>query len=218
MDKPITAPVDPIKNPDSGRQIFTDYQDLREHKKNSKSKFYIVCQRRNHEGFSFVKNYLENFVNEFQIPISYIDIYHADGTWNLLHEFNKENHPYKYGYGKLMHSGYHCVDLFAWISEVNNSLKDRTPNSVKIYTSKFRPNDFFNQLNVENYKKFFGDTEITKFYENYDRKDYEKYGEIDAYILGQLMQDENVITTASINLQQNTLNCTHLSRQFLEIF
>lgn len=206
MDKPITAPIDPITNPSSARKIFSDYQDLKKSKENSKSRFYIVCQRRNHLGFSFVKDYLQKFVSEFQIPISYIGIYHSDGTWNLPHEFEKENHPYKYGYGKLMHSGYHCIDLFAWISEVNNSLKDRKANCAQIYTSKFRPNDFFNQLNIDNYKNFFGNTEIQKFYENYDRNDYEKYGEIDAYILGQLMQDQNVITTASIILQQNTFS------------
>ncbi|MCS3531731.1 Gfo/Idh/MocA family oxidoreductase [Chryseobacterium sp. JUb7] len=206
MDKPITAPVDPITKPASARKIYSDYQDLKNRKQNSKSRFYIVCQRRNHKGFSLVKDYLQKFVDEFQIPISYIGIYHSDGTWNLPHEFEKENHPYKYGYGKLMHSGYHCVDLFAWISEVNNSLKDRKANSAKIYTSKFLPNDFFNQLNIKNYKNFFGNTEIQKFYENYDRNDYEKYGEIDAYILGQLMQDQNVITTASIILQQNTFS------------
>ncbi len=206
MDKPITAPVDSITNPNSAMRIFSNYQDLKRKKQDSDSKFYIVCQRRNHEGFIFVKDYLLKFVEEFQIPISYIGIYHSDGTWNLPHEFEKENHPYKYGYGKLMHSGYHCVDLFAWILEVNNSLKDRRANSGKIYTSKFRPNDFFNQLSIENYKKFFGSTEIQKFYENYDRNEYEKYGEIDAYILGQLLQNQNVITTASIILQQNTFS------------
>lgn len=206
MDKPITAPVNPITNIKSAKQIFTDYLDLKELKRQSKSKFYIVAQRRNHEGFNYVKNYLKNFVAEYQVPASFIDIYHTDGTWNLPHEFNKENHPYKYGYGKLMHSGYHCIDLFAWLVEVNNLLLDRKPNNAKIYTSKFRPNDFFHQLNSENYEKFFGKTEIQDFYKQYKSEDYEDYGEIDANILGQLKNDNNVVTTASINLQQNSFS------------
>jgi hypothetical protein len=28
---------------------------------------------------------------------------------------SREGHPYRYGYGKLVHSGYHFVDLFAWL-------------------------------------------------------------------------------------------------------
>ena len=206
MDKPITAPLYPSTNILSANQIYQDYSDLRNLLKQSKSKFYVVCQRRNHGGYAFIKRYLENFISEFGVPVSYIDIYHADGAWSLPHEFHKENHPYKYGYGKLMHSGYHFVDLFAWLAQVNFSLKNAKPNLSKIYTARFTPNDLFNQINEKAYEKFFNQAAIKDFYQKYNRQNYENFGELDAYILVQLLQDKNVITTGSINLQQNSFS------------
>ena len=206
MDKPITAPLNPSTNLKSTQKIYTDYIELLRKKNQSNSKFYIVCQRRNHLGFKIVKDYLKDFIRKFQIPISYIDIYHSDGVWNLPHEFKKENHPYKYGYGKLMHSGYHYIDLFAWIVELNNKILEKKADKGKVYTLKFSPNDFFNQINQADYAKIFGKTIISDFYKNYKTEAYNNYGELDAYILGQLIKDNKVITTASINLQQNSFS------------
>ncbi len=208
MDKPITSPLYPSTDIQSAHQIYQDYLDLKDLLRHSKSKFYITCQRRNHAGYAFIKEYLKKFVSDFKVSVSYIDIYHADGTWNLPHEFDKENHPYKYGYGKLMHSGYHFVDLFAWITEANHALKNATSDLAKVYTARFTPNDFFNQINENAYKKLFksSGSVIGDFYKTYEREKYERHGELDTYILVQLMQGKNVMTTGSINLQQNSFS------------
>ncbi len=206
MDKPITAPLHPSTNSTSANQIYEDYKYLLNLQKQSKAKFYIVCQRRNHEGYTLIKKYLNNFVREFNIPISYIDIYHGDGSWSLPHEFNKENHPYKYGYGKLMHSGYHFVDLFAWIAQTNFNLQKAYPNKVKIYTAKFTPNDLFYQLSNDVCSKFFPHPKIANFYKSYTPEKYNHFGELDAYILLQLMREGRIITTGTINLQQNSFS------------
>jgi len=206
MDKPITTPIFPSTDIESAHKIYRDYLELENLRKQSQSRFYIVCQRRNHGGYMLIKEYLKNFVTEFDVPVSYVDIYHADGAWSLPHEFSKENHPYKYGYGKLMHSGYHFVDLFAWLTEVNGSVKRARPDSVKIYTNRFTPNDLFHQIDERAQTRFFNNPVINNFYKTYDRKDYEKFGELDAYILLQLTRDKNVITSGSINLQQNSFS------------
>ncbi len=206
MDKPITAPVQPSTDIAAARQIYQDYLDLKTLSIKSKAKFYIVCQRRNHQGYTFIKEYLKNFISEFELPVSYVDIYHADGAWSLPHEFNKENHPYKYGYGKLMHSGYHFIDLFAWITQTNFSLNRARPDSARIYTARFTPNDFFNQIDENSYKKFFNQPATKDFYRTYKPEDYKYFGELDAYILVQLMRGEHVTTSGSINLQQNSFS------------
>jgi predicted dehydrogenase len=206
MDKPITAPLYPSTNIESALQIYQDYLDLENLQKQSTARFYVVCQRRNHAGYVFIKEYLKGFVSEFEIPVSYIDIYHADGAWSLPHEFMKENHPYKYGYGKLMHSGYHFVDLFAWLVEANNSLIKARPNTATIYTARFSPNDLFHQIDEANLDRFFNHPAVSDFYKNYKRQDYEGFGELDAHTLVQLMQDKAVITTGTINLQQNSFS------------
>lgn len=206
MDKPITAPIFPGTDIASAKRIYSDYLDLKKLLKGSKSKFYVMCQRRNHQGYGFIKKYLNDFVSEFGIPVSYIDIYHADGSWSLPHEFNKENHPYKYGYGKLMHSGYHFIDLFAWLAEVNFGLERVKPDKARIFTARFTPNDFFNQVSGDEYQKFFGQTAISDFFRSYQRSDYEHFGELDSYIMTQLMRGRHVITSGSINLQQNSFS------------
>src|SRR3989338_5626557 len=206
MDKPITTPIYPSTNINSANQIYKDYIDLKNLLKQSKSKFYIVCRRRNHKGYTFVKNYLKDFISEFAIPISYIDIYHADGAWSLPHEFYKENHPYKYGYGKLMHSGYHFVDLFAWIASINNCILRARPEMASVYTTRFAPNDLFHQIDEAASARLFDRPELWNFWRTYRPNEYEAFGELDAYVLIQLMREKNVITTGSINLQQNSFS------------
>ncbi len=206
MDKPITTPTQTSTNIESAKKIYKDYLELKNKLKKSKSKFYVMCQRRNHRGYTFIKDYLEKFVSEYKIPISYIDIYHADGAWNLPHEFQKENHPYKYGYGKLMHSGYHFVDLLSWISKVNATHSEVKTDSVKMYTARFAPNDFFHQVTQDSYKRFFNNKKIADFYADYKTKNFDHFGELDAYALMQFKKDKRVITTASINLQQNSFS------------
>ena len=204
MDKPITSPRDVSTNIESAKQIYKDYLDLENMLKQSTAKFYITCQRRNHAGYVFIKKMLKAFIAEYRIPVSYIDIYHADGAWSLPHEFGKENHPYKYGYGKLMHSGYHFIDLFAWIAQTNLDFTCVRPDSAKIYTARFTPNDFFKQIPEGVYDRFFPHRQCGEFYRAYHREDYAHYGELDAYIVLQLMRGRDVVTTSSINLQQNS--------------
>ncbi len=206
MDKPITSPVNVATNQASAKQIYGDYLELIRKSKKSKSKFYIVCQRRNHDGYTLIKDYLSNFVKKYDVPISYIDIYHSDGTWNFPHEYEKENHPYKYGYGKLMHSGYHSVDLFSWLTEINMSLERLKFDKVKLYTAKFTPNDFFVQKDSNFYKKFFGQQGASNFIDKHDPKSYKNYGELDAFTLGQIFHKDKVVSTFSIDLQQNSFS------------
>lgn len=206
MDKPISAPLNALTNQTAAKQIYLNFCELNNKLSHSKSKFYIVCQRRNHCGYKIVRDYLKQVVTEYNVPLSYVDIYHSDGTWNFPNEFEKENHPYKYGYGKLLHSGYHSVDLFAWLVQLNNELARITIDSAKINTFKFTPNDFFLQNNNQFYSKIFGQKQIDEFFNRYDEKNYTKYGELDAFTLGQLYQDNKVITTFSIDLQQNSFS------------
>ncbi|MFA5987057.1 MAG: Gfo/Idh/MocA family oxidoreductase [Candidatus Paceibacterota bacterium] len=206
MDKPITAPVGLATKTSAAKKIYKDYTDLKNALDASQSKFYVVCQRRSHEGYNFIKSYLEKFLAEHKVPISYVDINHADGAWNLPHEFDKENHPYKYGYGKLMHSGYHFVDLLAWISKINTAHSGTGPDSVNLYTARFAPNDFFHQIQKENYRNFFGREETENFFQSYDPKKFDHFGELDAYALMQFKKEGRVVTTASLNLQQNSFS------------
>ncbi|MCQ3974411.1 MAG: hypothetical protein DPW09_13270 [Anaerolineae bacterium] len=201
IDKPISAPIGAGTNLEAAQKIWQDYQKISRRLEQSRSNLVVQCQRRSHPGYRLIKNYLQDFVCAYAIPISYIDIYHADGMWSMPGElFQRENHPYKYGYGKLMHSGYHFIDLFGWLAEINCLIEAKQPTSVDLYVKRFRPFDFMQQINQVDYQRLLGVEQPAHFFEA-ARPDL---GELDVFILGQLKRGEAVITTTSINLQQNS--------------
>jgi len=205
MDKPITVPVGSNLGTASAGQIWQDYRQIEQRLEKSRSNLIVQCQRRNHDGYRLIKSYLVDFVNQFEIPVSFIDIYHADGMWAMPSElFQRENHPYKYGYGKLMHSGYHFVDLFAWMAEVNLLLEQKKPNLVDMYVKRFGAYDFLHQIGDADYKRLFETDRFNSYFEPNRLETAKMLGELDVFILCQLKRHDIVVTTASINLQQNS--------------
>lgn len=205
MDKPITAPINVISNQRQALKIKTEYEILSNMYKLKKDKiaFKIQCQRRFHEGYIYVKKTLENIIREYNIPITYIDIYHNDGMWNMPSEFiERENHPYKYGYGKLFHSGYHFIDLLAWLLEVNKQTKGKQINNAEMFVSTYKPVEFFNVFNNYDYKKILRTNKFEKILLEHEEK-FNNFGEIDFHSIINFKQDEHLITNCSINLMQS---------------
>lgn len=207
MDKPITAPLDPTTDPAAARQIFEDYVEIEQHLRRSRANVIVQCQRRSHAGYQFIRQYLADFVQQYQVPLSFLDIYHADGMWAMPNElFERENHPYKYGYGKLMHSGYHFIDLFAWLTGVNDLVAYKSQDTADLVVRRFRPYDFLHQMDAANYGLLLGSDEFGSYFDPAMLEHARSMGEIDAYILCQLKRGDVVVTTGSINLQQNSFS------------
>jgi len=205
MDKPITVPLGLNHGTASANEIWQGYRQIQQKLERSRSNLIVQCQRRHHDGYRLIKSYLVDFVNQFEIPVSFIDIYHADGMWAMPSElFQRENHPYKYGYGKLMHSGYHFVDLFAWLSEINLLLEQKKPNLVDMYVKRFGGYDFLHQINDADYRRMFETDRFDGYFEPNRLEMAKMLGELDVFILCQLKRHDIVVTTASINLQQNS--------------
>jgi|GEM_PF-3367767 len=65
-------------------------------------------------------NSLRERVIRHQAPVTSIHLRAAGGVWNRHDEFlSRDDHPYKYGYGMLMHGAYHYVDVAAQLLELN---------------------------------------------------------------------------------------------------
>lgn len=204
MDKPITAPVKVNNDIKQALRIKEEYDELCSmyRKKKGKISFKIQCQRRFHEGYLYVKRLLEQIVREYNIPITYIDIYHNDGMWNMPSEFiDRENHPYKYGYGKLFHSGYHFIDLLAWLMEVNRQTRGKKINNAEMFVSTNNPKDFFNIFNNYDYKKILRTNRFERILLEEDK--FENFGEIDFHSVINFKQGNKLITNCSINLMQS---------------
>jgi hypothetical protein len=108
------------------------------------------------------------------------------------------NHPFKYGYGVLLHSGYHYIDIFVNLININKELFEFDTNDLKIKTYSTNPAQMLNPF----IKKFYEE----KFNLTDEISQNIKFGENDISIIGQLQKDNNIYTNFSIKLLENTLS------------
>lgn len=210
VDKPVTAPVfsglktrfSKYRQADS---IFADVKYLNNLiNQHPGSRVLVECQRRNHGGYIEAQKTLNEIVAQFGVPITYIQIHHSDGMWNMPDEFAlRENHPYKYGYGKLMHSGYHFVDLLIGLVKINEQIEGLTPDIVNVYTQTVHPSDQHYILPETVYNTFFGNQKA-KYFEQFKKDTVVKeYGEVDSFSQIQFSKHGKIITTAQLSLMQS---------------
>ncbi|MBI1362879.1 MAG: hypothetical protein GC134_02750, partial [Proteobacteria bacterium] len=159
-DKPITAPVSPITDATQAARIEHDYDTLMAMYAPAKAKgmrLSVQCQRRFHPGYVYIRQLLATLTATHNIPVTHMDVYHCDGMWNMPDEYlSRENHPYKYGYGKLYHSGYHFVDLAAWLLQGCQLTASKQPDSATLFSDAKRPLDCMAGLNGDDYANLLG--------------------------------------------------------------
>lgn len=203
-DKPITVTknMTKLKNVNAVRK---EYYELLTMAKHSKAQCKVMCQRQYHKGYEKIKKILTEVVDTYKIPITHIDIFHSDGAFELPHDLDKENHPYKYGYGKLYHSGYHFIDLLSDFLKINDSLGKRK-KIVKgdVYSTIVTPNDEVQIFSIEDYKRLFKGQNIPTYYDENKKPTFDFYGEKDYHGLFTFYNKEGfTLTTASLNLLHN---------------
>ena len=203
-DKPITVTKN-MTSLSSIEKVRKQYYQILDLAKHSKGTCKVMCQRQYHRGYEKIKEVLTDAVNEYKMPITNIEIFHSDGAWEMPHDLGKENHPYKYGYGKLFHSGYHFIDLLSDFIKINDSLGgNKKIVDGDVYSKVFTPNDEMNILNIEDYKRLFKDQNIPAYYNENTNPTFNKYGEKDYHgLLTFYNKDGFTITTASLNLLHN---------------
>lgn len=206
VDKPITAPVGPITSIHKARAIESEYGELIGRYRSVKYRGVtceVQCQRRYHRGYAYVKELLEQCVASFGVPVTSLDVYHCDGTWNMPGEFlSRENHPYKYGYGKLLHSGYHFIDLVSWLLQVNEQLPTKHADNVQLYAAAVRPYDFLSVIDNDDYARLFPSHRHAGLLSNLSTSDLEQMGELDCYSVMQFRKGSSTMTTCTLNLLQ----------------
>ena len=206
-DKPISVTKN-MTSLNSIEKIRKQYYEILELAKNSKATCKVMCQRQYHKGYEEIKKVLTNVVNKYKMPITNIDIFYSDGAWEMPHDLNKENHPYKYGYGELFHSGYHFIDLLSDFIKINDSLGgNKKIVKGEVYSKVFTPNDEMNILSIEDYKRIFANQNIPDYYYENSNPKFKKYGEKDYHgLLSFYNKDGFTITTANLNLLHNGIS------------
>ena len=184
VDKPLSAP----RNISSGNssELLDDIMSLLRY--DVGNNIVVQCQRRRHDGYRYVKSLIREIGEKYGLQPHFIDIYHSDGRWDFPDEIvTLKNHPYVTGYGKLLHSGYHFVDLLAFLTE------DVSYDGFELFSYKHGINDFKAQVPDRFYKEAFGIENKHSFADH-------GHGEIDSYSLVQLKNGGRVRTTANISL------------------
>lgn len=184
IDKPLSAPRD--LSVGNAQQIVDDLNELLQH--DTGDNIIVQCQRRRHLGYAYIKDMIQSAEQEYGIQPHFIDIYHSDGRWDFPDEIPLlTNHPYAHGYGKLLHSGYHFIDLACYLTETFNY------DSYRVSSFANTIHDFKAQVPDAFYKKMFN-------LDNSHTPPENGYGEIDSYSLIQLERDNRAVATISMNL------------------
>lgn len=200
-DKPITV-YDNMLNKKCINLLLKDYNNLLSLQKKHNVQCKVMCQRMYHMGYMYIRNLVEDMIKTYNIPITYMNIYHCDGKWNMPHEYNSlESHPYKFGYGKMFHSGYHFIDLASSLLNLNNFTDEsKHMKSINMMATFRTPSDELNSTNVDDYKRFFN-----ALPEEYERGfNFENNGERDCCINMECRNKNNkVISLVNLNLLQS---------------
>lgn len=163
-EKPITAPLQ-LVTPEDAESVINDYKKLVDMESRSHAHLSVMCQRSYNEGYKLIFENALDIIRNYHIPITSVQFYNCDGNWIFPHDMFYENHPYKYGYGKLFHSGYHFVDLICRIVKLNNALDDdKKPSTMMLALIMQNFNDMNSIITHTDYRNLFHDEKIPSSY------------------------------------------------------
>lgn len=199
VDKPLSA-NEMKSQEDKTSSLINDYSEIKDALDKATSKLYVMVPKRKRDSYSIIKERAKKIIKEDGIPITYIGLNINEGMWNMPDEFfTRENHPYKYGYGAMLHSGYHYTDFILWLMESNSLIEEYDIDKLKVNFMTTSPNDFVHQIDNDFYKKKLGKDYSS--YINDDKYDeYKKMGELDVFLTLQGMHKDICVTSASLNI------------------
>jgi predicted dehydrogenase len=208
LEKPISAVDLGRARPRDAGALVEDYARIAELSRECGVPVIVQSQRRAHQAYVDIKATARELVEQFGVPMTYLDIYHADGTWNMPWEFvSRENHPYRYGYGKLLHSGYHFIDLLCWLSEANAAALS-VPDEMRIAAHPVGLADVEGQLPPAAYERLFGPAAWAPRRELPAPADLapQRWGETDVVLLAKFLSERRCLTTAVLSLLQTSFS------------
>lgn len=202
VEKPILAPMKNGRFDPTLIESTMNYL-VQETEKRS-AKHSIMTLSRYHKIYNdIVLKSLEQKMIELGSPLTSFHFRHAGGVWNLHREYeSREDHPYKNGYGMIMHGGYHYIDLAVQFLRLNKLIFPDTVFSLTMSSYVAYPADQNDRI-------------PKKFSENFDdncpnwsvlESNSRKYGETDIVTSFCLKNKDTgkVLTVGTISLEQTT--------------
>lgn len=211
MDKPISARKAISIDHTQARRLIDDYDELlslyKTHQSDKPTLFSINVQRRYDHGFDRVKELIAETSQKFNVPITSMQIMHADGSWRFPKEIlTQESHGLSDGFGKVSHSGYHLFDM-AWQLYETSLVPDKQPDGLEIFSSTLNPIGLDVSINENDYIRYFGDDfERTGLSHQQYLETITNYGEMDSFNVIRLMKQGFNICNISVNLLHSSFS------------
>lgn len=201
-DKPIVA-FPGMTEPGRVELLKSVFGELVQTRAEKGGQLKLLCQRSEHPGYQKISRLIGKVIDDFGLPITHMAINTCDGNWVMPHDFYYENHPYKYGYGKLFHSGYHYVALLAHFLELNSRVAPGKRIAAAEMNGHFvRPDDLLALITPEDLEAIFEDYD-PGLIQARPETDLSRYGECDfAANLRFLNAGGRTMTTAGLSVLQ----------------
>jgi predicted dehydrogenase len=201
VDKPITVPPGFLTHGHRSVGLIRDFHALRRLQHRHGSRITVLVPRRAHAGYEAIRTLVQDFVIHQQVPITALRVSHAGGVWNMPNEWHREQHPYKYGYGGVLHSGYHQIDLFADLLRLNGLVDGRWGEQLVMSTAHTAPMDVHLQEG-HRYGALFGSDHPSLV----PSGPLHAMGEVDVKAVLRLVNGSNTVTLGSIDMMQTSLS------------
>lgn len=119
VEKPVLAPM--VNGRFAPSRITETMQELIGRSTHGQAQHSVMTLSRYHGIYNErVIGALRERMTEWKAPLTSFHLRAAGGVWNLQREYETRNdHPYKYGYGMMMHGAYHYVDLAVQFLSLN---------------------------------------------------------------------------------------------------
>lgn len=171
---------------------------------NSDAKHSVTSLARYHSIYSDkVINRVKERVTQCEAPISSLHLRFAAGVWNTHVEYeSREDHPYKYGYGMLMHGAYHYIDVVTQCLSLNSLVFPDDQLELTISSYGGFPADQNDRISKK-YSRLFDDDRPDWAGKSKSKLDY---GETDIVSSFQLFNatTKRVITLGTMSFEQTT--------------
>ena len=206
MDKPITTRMNACNDIDQAAGIASDFEELlkayNELQTRKKTVFLINSHRRYHPGYQGTRDFISDIRDKTNCPVTSLISTHCDGQWRLPDEIvDQLYHPFKYGYGKVSHSGYHFLDSCYTFFKAGWS-SGKHPDEIEMVSTFMRPNGFMSSVTHEEHVQTLGKEYETTF--RYTPEELHwmmmDMGEMDAMLQITFKQNGTVLAIAQLNL------------------
>lgn len=142
-------------------------------------------------------------VLKYAAPLTSLHLRFAAGVWNTHIEYEtREDHPYKYGYGMIMHGAYHYIDVITQFLLLNNLIFPHDTLQLTLSSYGGFPADQNDRISKK-YSALFDDNKPGWSAKSKHKTDY---GETDIVTSFQLFNSttNKVITLGTMSFEQTT--------------